>query len=331
MTSLADRSELHDILERLAPVGQNLGSVNSLSTLLEDERLHGTRERDATAPRPDYYYFRPQHKYVLVEDATGKHRTVMVKEYAPTAPKAAPEWPTLFESFLRVPSGNESDIPVDRIRERAIALYVDRKPWNGEQPIGDLKRSTSLRCLPGTPRVPDLPEATPYQNASGNSVVLTSNIASTSNANHSPAFQNGVPQLGTNKGGAILQMSKRVQVLKGNAARLNGSGSSIKNQRFSAIFDPPSHRRASTGASMDPPSKEPRVFMTQEQVIRMLQRVRAPAEVDRSLTVEKRIENRAKVEASLKGKDQDSAPGYCENCRVKYPDLSQVSIKQGPP
>ncbi len=298
------------MLARLAPVETAITN-DSLLTLLEDEKLHGTRERDLSAPRPDYYYFKPGSKYLLVEDATGKHRTIMVKEY-PYSQKDGPEWPTLFDGFLRVSSSKQTTTPIDKIRQRAWSLYIDRVPFEGEQPPADLTRSISLRSLPGTPK---LPEVQSYQNASGNSVVITSNIASTSNANQSPAIFGGLGGLAAGKDRAIMQMSKRVQVLKGNA-RL----AAAKHQNTEVDLASMPHRRGLTG-QMPPP----RTFMTQEQVVSMLQQAREPVQ-EAKPTYEERLRNREKVEAGPKGRDQDIAPGYCENCRLRYSDLSVVCL-----
>ena len=304
-------SELTEMLARLAPLEITLTN-DSLHTLLEDERLHGTRERDLNAPRPDYYYYKPGSKYLLLEDATAKHRTIMVKEY-PYSQKEVQEWPTLYEGFLRVSSSMQTTTPIDKIRDRAWALYVNRVPFEGEQPPADLKRSMSLRSLPATPK---LPEVQSYQNASGNSVVITSNVASTSTANQSPNLIGGVPALGQAKDRAIIQMSKRVQVLKGNARLAAAKRQQTDDLDLTSL----PHRRASTGHVPAPPL---RTFMTQEQVISMLQQAREPI-CETKPTVEERVRNRERVQAGLKGRDQVTAPGYCENCRLRYSDLSVV-------
>jgi hypothetical protein len=310
------RAELSDMLAKIAPVEV----INdSLHTLLEDERLHGTRERDLSAPRPDYYYFKPGSKYLLIEDATGKHKPIMVKEYS----TKDVEYPVLFDGFLRVSSSVACNVPIDKIRARAIRLYVDRKSFEGEAPPGELRRSTSLRSFPGTPKL--AAPAAPYQNASGNSVVITSNIASTSNANPSPAF----PTLGK---GTLAQMSKRVQVLKGNA-RLRGGDMQMPLRRatvggangLSGIGSGSGSGSGSGGLAKVESGLANKTFMSQAQVVRMLMSAREPV-FEPTVTDEQRRENRAKVDAGLKGKDQDTAPGYCENCRLRYSDLSVVSV-----
>nr|XP_018262127.1 uncharacterized protein I303_05142 [Kwoniella dejecticola CBS 10117]OBR84285.1 hypothetical protein I303_05142 [Kwoniella dejecticola CBS 10117] len=300
--------KLTDILSRISPIENS--NHDSLSTLLEDEKINGTRERDLTAPRPDHYYFKPGSKYLLIEDATAKHRTIMVKEYA-FSQKEGPEWPTLYEGFLQISSSMQTTVPVEKIRERAWKLYVERQPFEGEQPPLDLKRSTSLRSFPTTPK---LPEAQPYYNASGNSVTLTSTIASTSTAG-TPVFGgfDGLPGLGANKDRAIMQMSKRVQVLKGNA-RL-AAAAKREDPPCDATSTLPS-RSVSTGNSQ--PAK---TFITQDQLVKMLQQAREPIQ-ETEVTVQMRMRNREKVDMGLKGREQDTAAGYCENCRLRYTDLS---------
>lgn len=283
----------------MSPV--ELAAADSLRTLLEDERLHGTRERDLSAPRPDHYYFKPGNKYTLIEDATGRHRPIMAKEYPPTG-KDGSEWPVLYESFLRISATSITDTPVDKLRDRAWSLYVDHQPFEDERPPGELRRTTSMRNITGTP---SLPQPAPYQIASGNSVVITSNIASTSNANPSPN------PLGMMKDRAMMKLDKRVQVLKGNA-RL-----AARRNQPNDIFAPP-QRRASTGMPL-----QQKTFITQDQVVKMLRQAREPFD-EGQVSKEMRMANRDKVYGQ-KGKDQDTAPGYCENCRLRYSDLSIVS------
>lgn len=228
------------------------------------------------------------------------------------------EYPVLYESFLKRTSSSETHVPIDQIRQRAYRLYVDRLPFKGEQPPGPLKRSTSLLAIPGTPSVP---ETLPYQHASGNSVVITSNIASTSTANHSPAFVNGVPPLGAGRG-PIMQMSKRVQVLKGNAAKRGPC--SLGSENYASKL--PTSAASSSTASTTGLGRDRKTFMTQDQVVAMLRKQRAPVEYDPAITTERRIRNREKVDAGYRGvKEQDTSSGYCENCRLRFDDLSVVS------
>lgn len=305
------------MLDRICPAQPIVKQTKeSLRTLLEDEKIHGTKERDLTAPRKDFYYFKPGSKFVLVEDATGRHRPIMAKEYFSQSgadTKDALEWPILHQSFMRISGHNQTNIPTKKLRDRAWALYVERKAFEGERPPCELRRATSMRNIPGTPK---LPQAQPYANASGNSVVITSNIASTSCANPSPFGAHlGIPGLGlgASKDRALAQMSKRVQVLKGNA-RL--AAFRRPQTQPDDIFAVP-QRRASTG--MPPQQKQ---FMTQQQVVNMLRQAREARHEE--VAPEIRAANRAKVDKNAHCKDQDSSAGYCENCRVRFRNLAMV-------
>ena len=238
-----------------------------------------------------------------MEDATGRHRTIMTKEYSSVPKDSSTEWPTLFESFLR-PSAStvQLNTPVSEIRARAWSLYVEGKPYLGERPPDSHSRRSSFAPLSATPEPSELP---PYLHASGNSVVITSNIASTSATGKSPGIF--APGLGA-KDRAIAQMSKRIQVLKGNAQAAAASKRQSELQNTKAT----------------PVVQARKVFMTQEQVIKMLRQVKAPIR-EEPPTKEARIRNREKVDAGLKGREQDTAAGYCENCRLRYTDLSVVS------
>ncbi|SCV69804.1 BQ2448_1198 [Microbotryum intermedium] len=68
----------------------------SLPSLLRDEQLYGTRERDPFVPRADMYYFGPKSVYLLVEDSTGEHRPIVTKEYERPRRHEDPAWPVLW-------------------------------------------------------------------------------------------------------------------------------------------------------------------------------------------------------------------------------------------
>ncbi len=92
------------MLSKLAPTQSTVSKADNLSAVLEDERIHGTRERDVNAPRADHYYFKTGNKFVLLEDANGKSRPIIAKEY-----ESAEAYPTLFQTYLR-PTGVVSNM-----------------------------------------------------------------------------------------------------------------------------------------------------------------------------------------------------------------------------
>jgi hypothetical protein len=132
------RSELQSVVSRLIvktePGSRRASSRNnnSLSHLLEEEKLHGTRERDLSAPRPDYHYFTRGAFYVLCEDATGEYRTILAKEYEKPRNGEVPEWPVLHEHFLK---------PSASAQAKAEAAALARAAAE------ELKRSTDANCI----------------------------------------------------------------------------------------------------------------------------------------------------------------------------------------
>ncbi|KAG5439233.1 hypothetical protein PCANB_001532 [Pneumocystis canis] len=64
-----------------------------LSHLLYDEKVNGTRERDRTAPREDYVYFKGP--YLFVRDISNIYRPIIIKEWPkpPNGKVSEGEWP----------------------------------------------------------------------------------------------------------------------------------------------------------------------------------------------------------------------------------------------
>lgn len=88
---------LAELLESNSPVrAPSANKGPSLPHLLRAEALSGvTTERDPDVERPDYNYFSPKSYYVLVEDASGEHRTIVAKEYEKQRRGEPAEWPIL--------------------------------------------------------------------------------------------------------------------------------------------------------------------------------------------------------------------------------------------
>lgn len=173
----------------------------TLEHLLASERRHGTHERDPTARRHDWTYF-PRNSYVLlVEDVTGVHATIASRDFGPKPVGGAkPGWPICHAHpdargpFCEPPKGDRRESGRDRPRDRDPTV------------TGALRRTASFSTLRTKRRATMGGEAEPegevdqdpdadqaeYIAASGNSVAITSNVASTtSTAVAAP----GIPRL----------------------------------------------------------------------------------------------------------------------------------------
>jgi len=186
----------------------NQAAKEDLGALLQREKVEGTTERDPNAPRADFYYFPTKiHHYLLVEDATGEHRPIMIQEYEKAKDMdaaARPPWPKLYgELEGRCPftrydvskhAGRSEKKPTqEKTLRRALSLSKLGGPGAGKPhesglsalgghgggPYGEAVRSLYNADIRHSGIGRESATAAPYQLASGNSVTITSNIAST--------------------------------------------------------------------------------------------------------------------------------------------------------
>jgi regulatory subunit for Cdc7p protein kinase len=157
----------------------------TLEHLLAAERIHGTHERDPTARRTDFTYFPRNTHILLVEDLTGVHATVASRDFGPKPVGGAkPGWPVCHAHpdargpFCEPPKGDKRERGRERERDPTV--------------VRDLRRTASLSQMRTKRRATTGGEPEPegveedldadhaeYIAASGNSVAITSNVAST--------------------------------------------------------------------------------------------------------------------------------------------------------
>lgn len=248
-----------------------------------------TFERDPQVLRPDYHYFPPTARWVLSEDTTGEHRTILFREWNKPRRGEDPEWPVMhggadgrcaftrstqpvdMPALPRGPvarvqaTGGQSllrkAISLDQLHKRggptlAPAVTLDESAGSGESAF-----------LPPNP--PKHTHYSVFQAASGNSVVITSNIASATSGLPPGAY-------GHSAGGPtdkrIVELNRRPTVALSSGAQ--GRLLPLPRLRRTASVD--------TG----------------------LNATRAPA------------------------REQPPKAGYCENCRLRFDDFKQVRRRQ---
>ncbi|GAA5924293.1 hypothetical protein JCM3775_005648 [Rhodotorula graminis] len=278
----------------------------SLPSLLRDEQLYGTRERDPFVPRTDTHYF-PSNKYFLVvEDSTGEHRPIVAKEYDKPRKHEEPSWPILYggiegrTGFYRY----DGEITYERRVPPPAPLVAPQQQQQQQQVANGGKGgfgSVAARALaPNLRRAVSLqnvareqagradgigagvgaagahhPRRDSFMAASGNSQTITSNIASaTSTAARSGAAQ--ASRFGAN-GGLV---DKRLAVLSNRTVSVAGSGLAGGVARVKRMG------------------------------------------IQRSVSVDGGLNGlRVPAAAAAAVRDEPKKPGYCENCRVKYDDF----------
>ncbi|KAK0547266.1 Cdc7p-Dbf4p kinase complex regulatory subunit [Tilletia horrida] len=254
-------SKLNTILNML--LGDQSTTVNQaakedLGTLLRREKVEGTTERDPTAPRADYYYFSKNVHYLLVEDATKEHRPIMTQEFPRPKDQSSlerPPWPRLFgelegkcpftfydmskhanrtdrrptaeKSLRRAMSMTQIGVKPDVVTEEAVLNEITNGVPTTDANTAYLQAEIAAAAAR---RRGDPGATTAYPLASGNSVRITSNIASTaltSTTSHGPGSF-GLAHGQTLGGGAhgasgsgafphgrsaLAQMSRRTQTI----------------------------------------------------------------------------------------------------------------------
>ncbi|GAA5926324.1 hypothetical protein JCM10213_007433 [Rhodosporidiobolus nylandii] len=275
----------------------------SLPSLLRDEQLYGTRERDPFVPRNDMHYFSQNKYYLLVEDSTGEHRPIVVKEYERPRKHEDPRWPVLWggiEGRTGFYHYEGEEIVYERKQPPPAPLPVDAKP--AARPTANLRRAISLQNVARGAQVtgavgqPGYHRHDSYIAASGNSQIITSNIASaTSTAARSgaAAASRFAPGQGPFVDKRLAVLSNRTVSVAGGA--LLGSGASIAS---------------GSGASASGVSAGGRVAALKRQ-----------GKLQRSLSVDAGLSGR-RVHA-VPARQEPKKPGYCENCRLKYDDFKE--------
>lgn len=295
------------IYEADSPISIQPPKALSLPHLLRTEALSGiTHERDPQALRPDYYYFAARNFYVLVEDSTGEHKTVVVKEYEKPRRNAEAEWPILHggvegrgafvskESNVPPLPFGTVPIPLPAFQAHPVAYNnsksmpppataINRFAANAAPvaPLNSLrktllKKAADQRQIPAPPPEvnPSNDEAHGFLAASGNSQIISSTIASMTSGAVNPVNH---PQRQDQR----LTMLDRRQVITQNAfstARVGLGVPAIKPKPLPKLKR--ARRTNSVQAGLQNPNPEP------------------PYEAPK--------------------------PGYCENCRLRYDDFRVV-------
>lgn len=287
--------------------------------MLQQEKLHGTLERDPTAHRGDYYYFSKNSCYVLVEDATMEHRPIMVQEYERPTAHEEPPWPILYGEL-------EGRCPFTYFE-----VNEDKRRRTEHNTYQTLRRTVSLNYINqrGVGLSPqdsnrghgksNIGNASPFLAASGNSVAITSNIASTtSTAFNSQAGFGGVSMLQDKR---VAQLGRRMHTpfalvtppirASGGASGLGISGGGI-----------------GSGSGSSNAAVTPAPDLSRGAVVR---RMLGMTEQRTGLSGMRRSVSTGT--AARPRREEPKKPGYCENCRARFEDFEEVSsiedLRQG--
>ncbi|SPC65461.1 related to Hsk1-interacting molecule 1 [Ustilago sp. UG-2017b] len=317
-------------LMRLSPndLGASTATKQDLSQMLEKEKVYGTTERDPATARSSFHYFDKSTFYVLVEDATLEHRPIMCTKFQYTRDDRKqgipPPWPVVYgQTPGRCPF---TYYPPKEPKDKAAKQEEGEAP-SASRPTTQqsLRRAVSLNNMVRSNLGPAFrPQIAPIRTteqrqqehpmASGNSVSITSNIASTT-SNIFTDQQNGAT-VGLPQNRRVVELNRRMHtsnaplrqsrtlnaspasVMAGSAA----SGLGIRRESGSAIVGSPATAVQRSGAEQGATVRR-MLGLEDKERGNGLQRSVSTSAITRPPSAKK--------------------PGYCENCRVKYEDFME--------
>ncbi|BGP08877.1 Cdc7p-Dbf4p kinase complex regulatory subunit [Rhodotorula toruloides] len=280
----------------------------SLPTLLRDEQLYGTRERDPLVARADMHYFPSTKSYLLVEDSTGEHRPIVVKEYERPRKNEVPSWPVLWGGIEGRTGFYHYDGPEITYERRVPPRPAPPPAATSGKAAGfgstaaravapNLRRTVSLQNVArgqqaayGYAGYEPAGRRDSYIAASGNSQIITSNIQSAT----STAARSGAAQ--ANRFGNPY-VDKRLAVLSNRTVSVAGGSILGSGSTAGGSGGVASGSAAGSGGRLA-----------------ALKRSERPGSLKRSLSVEGHL---ARV-PNPPVRDEPKKAGYCENCRIKY-------------
>ncbi|EPQ26058.1 uncharacterized protein PFL1_06267 [Pseudozyma flocculosa PF-1] len=354
------------------------GKQHDLSQMLEREKLYGTHERDPNASRNDHHYFRKGNFYLLVEDATMEHRPIMCSEFEYGRQQQQeglePPWPVLYGEL-------EGRCPFTRYD---LTEQQRNRIGRGRNVHTTLRRAVSLSNMarrhtgPPSPRPPnegflETPRGggyggandhhhhhhhpQPYQLASGNSVSITSNIASTT----STALTDQVGTIaGLPQDRRVAELNRRMHTplahspttrlpaspasFIAGADNSGGSGlgitaADVGSGSGSSMATPGGYGgRGGAGDAANPHHNTPAAAAHSRGAVvrRMLGMTEHDAKRP-SVLAQQHVQQQQQqagirrsvsTSAVVPVRPQEKRPGYCENCRIKYDNFDDHVISR---
>lgn len=311
------------MLRRLLPQNPNVANGKgedpspALDQLLENERIHGTLERDPREKRHDYAYFSKSSYFLLIEDIKNELAPIAIMEYAgssrATGADKTPSYPVLYmDPRARSPYTKFDEKEVKRLEK---AELNDR--------IRELERETHRAKVKALLKQQHL-EAQKVRKQTSRRRASMSNLE----------IGRGLV-LGTDDGGASGGTTVSNSLLTGgnNEQIASGYGPSTTGIPQNAYLAASGNSVAITSTTTTSLAKSLAIGTT-----------RLPAnlrqQLGRQVLMNKRTETKEKIgpfeqrlrkaksttTMRLPAREESKKPGYCEACRVKFEDFGDVCI-----
>lgn len=327
LESVLDRCQ-PPVIPELSRTGPAAGAPQTLSRLLQSERLHGTTERDPNEKRLGFHYFSKNSYFILVEDLNDELATIHALEYSIKKGRDGKEfgdWPVLYchprargpfiefdknearraERAERQEKAREQERVrrAARLRENEMQrkMHADRLQ---ARKAGDLRRSVSMVNLHrrisvgenGQPQQDfvdlDVEAGDEYESANASGYLASGYMAASGNSMAITSTTGTTSTSGLSMRGAMQMPPALRERLQQQilTSRKVGLGNHTGQKE-----NDKEHR-----GDMGPP----------------------PAIPERKLLRKSKSTNTMR----LPKREETSKPGYCECCRMKFDDFQTVRI-----
>lgn len=321
---MANDNELAVAPSRAA--GPSAGPQRALSRLLQNEKIHGSTERDPTQKRRDWQYFTRGSYFVLVEDMSKELATIAAHEYPPVKDKdsARRPWPVLHCH----PHARNPFAPFDdRERRRYEKQQAEQKEENELARANKEREKAILQTFKRKTRAMLTMKAAGKANAGGPNLRKTISMSNLHRQLNNPF---GIDELvdleddemesanasGYNPSGAGMNYI----AASGNSVGITSTTGTTSTtgllRRGTSTLPDKFGRHVLT--SLRAPGREKEKVEPEATTSQMGPPSKVP---DRVPMLRK---SKSTNTMKLPKREEGAKPGYCESCRIKFEDFSAV-------
>jgi regulatory subunit for Cdc7p protein kinase len=311
---------LKRLVESDTSPGPEPATKRNLAKLLRTEQLYGSTERDPTQRRNDFRYFGKGNKFVLVEDMRQELATIAVYEYAnktrsgtaSSNDEAKVPWPVLYCH----PNSRSPFIPFDEKEKKRF----EKQQQLEEMELAKERRKATKEHSGALPR--PLPSNSHVVGGDLRRTVSMNNLHRRANQDCQPDDDHGGEQLdsaqasgyGASTATGYMAASGNSVGITSTTGTTSTAGYASRNGQLPSTLSGRMNKHITTSlkfpsASADKENKVPPMG--------------PPATIpDRVPFLRK---SKSTNTLKLPKREENSKPGYCESCRVKFDDFKIVS------
>ncbi|KAI0030773.1 Dfp1/Him1, central region-domain-containing protein [Vararia minispora EC-137] len=311
LESVLDRCHAPAVSTALRPAAGN----GTLQRLLESERLHGTTERDPTQKRLNYQYFNKNTCFVLIEDLREELATIHAAEFPIRRlgrdGQSEGDWPVLYcHPDTRGPFNKPDETEFRRARrqlqrdeqqDRELMLRHEQR-WERERRRAALAQAEAERLAAAAQSAGDLRRSVSMTNLRRRAL---------SGAEGTLAGDTEFDEVGMESANASGYLRSQYVAASGNSVSVTSTTGTTTSAGNSL-------RSAALSASL-------RGMQKQEVVTSLKVGGKAKGDMGPPAELPQKMLRKSKSTTTIRlpRREEGSKPGFCENCRQRYPDFEE--------